>query len=524
MEGLEQKLARLMTPTAEMRRNIDRVLSRELKSELPDGFAFDRDVAHADFKTALLRIYLIVTARRSEMLHDDEDSRGWDGRPVKELGFLDHEQYKAMRLWSEQTLEILRSLDESLLTAREQGILRKAQFRARQHRFDRPHVAEIGDPYLASFYKLPSAVRPFATDGELLLAYNAAMFSEVRSVDRGTLQSFVYNHGAEFDATTLKDNGMSGRLVTSIMKLGHLFKTRVLAHPDRDNRCTVYSADDRAKTWDAFTARLLSNPDGAETMESYAKRHQTVARHKAAAIRELAQATLIALFPPDSPELDATTRADIMRAIEAEDRPAAVLATMTAAMNKKGRSLAAQKFEAAIKQQAMLGGYESGGPLRKDDERQVVEMWQKIRTYLRREYAGYAVDIAALVPDRPTISTELTMNESFASSSGVTIGLKSRENKATLYSTLLHEVKHLIDYASKAVVEGAASEGAASAAQQMVWPRFIDEAMAGESVSLPVARLLAEIDTIRYMAATDATLQVFLRRSCEGSEPTRSIS
>ncbi len=519
LSGLNDKLARLMKPTAAMRQNIDRALTDEFRSELPDGFVLARDVKQADLKRALLRIYLDITDKRADMLHDTPEYKSWDGRPVKEFRYFDHEHDKAMRLWSEETQKILRSLDESRLTPTEQAILTKAKYRPRQHRFDRPHVAEIGDPDFASLYKLGRALRPFATDTDLLSAYNASMFSEVRSVDRGSVQSFAYNYEAEFDETWLKDQGLSDKLAKSILKLGHLFKTRTLAHADKDKRCTLYSADERAKTWDAFTAKMISNADGTETMESYAKRHQPVAERRAAAIRELAKATLDALFPPDSPELDATTRADITRALDAETRPAAVLDTLRSALNKGSSSVAASKLEAAIKQQATVGGYESGGPVRKEDEQQVLEMWQKIRTYLEREYSGYAVDIAALVPKRPTLSTELTVGESFASSGGVTIGLKNSVNKASLYSTLLHEIKHMIDYGSNAVVEGAAWEGAATAVERVVWPRVIETAMANEAASLPIARLVTEIDNVRFTATTDATLQVFLRESCDASEP-----
>ena len=514
LSGLNDKLDRLLKPTDAMRATINRVLGGEFASELPDGFVIDRDVTHDDLKTALLRIYLIRAKQTGSI--------GWDGTALKEFHYADHEHYRAMRVWSEETQRILQSIDQRRLTPVEQAILRKGQYRLRRHRFDAPHVAAVGDPNLGYLYTRDAASRPFATDTDLLNAYNASMFSEVRSVDRGSLVAFVWNYEAEFDEIYLKEQGMPDKLVTSILKLGNLYKTRTLAHEDQDKRCTLYSATDRAKTWDALTASLISNADGTETMESYAKLYQTVAQRRAAATRELAKATLDAIVPPNSPELDSTTRAAIKRALDAETRPAAILDTLRSELNKHpGGSVAASTLDAALKQQVTVGGgYDSGGAPRKEDEQQILEMWQTIRAYLQREYRGYADDIAARVPDRPILLTALIPSSSYATPDGaVSIGLKSSENKAILYAILLHEIKHAIDFRSGAIVEGAAWEGAAVAVMRGVWPRFIDEAMPGDAVSLAIAKLVTDIFNVRFTAGTDATLQVFLRQSCDASEP-----
>jgi hypothetical protein len=80
-------------------------------------------------------------------------------------------------------------------------------------------------------------------------------------------------------------------------------------------------------------------------------------------------------------------------------------------------------------------------------------------------------------------------------------------------------MKHAIDQNSHAAVEGAAWEGAATSIERQVWPLFIEEAMADESEKLPIARLLTEMDNVRFTARTDATLKIFLRTSCGADEP-----
>jgi hypothetical protein len=123
------------------------------------------------------------------------------------------------------------------------------------------------------------------------------------------------------------------------------------------------------------------------------------------------------------------------------------------------------------------------------------------------------LDVAALIPAEPIIVTK--GQNQFTLGGQVTISLETAWNLASLSSTLMHEIKHAIDQNSHAAVEGAAWEGAATSIERQVWPIFIEEAMAGQTALLPVARLKTEIDNVRFTATTDATLKIFLRESCK---------
>ena len=102
------------------------------------------------------------------------------------------------------------------------------------------------------------------------------------------------------------------------------------------------------------------------------------------------------------------------------------------------------KVRDMIKQQPTVGGdYSPGQPVRDADKTQILDMWNKIRAFIKREYSGYRVDIAALVPIEPIIVT--TGDNVFTDGGQVTLALGTATNLASFTSTLMHEIKHAID-------------------------------------------------------------------------------
>jgi hypothetical protein len=344
------------------------------------------------------------------------------------------------------------------------------------------------------------------------------MFAKFREVNRGTLGSFMYNYETEFDKTVLEQHKMPPGLVASVLKLGNLYRTRIFAHPDHDRRCMVYSAEERAADWDTFTARQISNADGQESMESYAETFSKLAQDRVPAMRRLAVDVVNRSFPRGSRMLTEAQRVAVVEQIAAETRPAAMLDTIYAALDKAtGSSTASDSLRVAAKDQPMVGGYADGEPLRAKDNEAIDEMWAKARAYVVKHYSGYDVDLAPLIPTRAKLST--ASEGAFALGGEVNLGLKKAWNKASLYSTVLHEMKHAIDQNSHRAVEGAALEGAATSVERQIWPGFILEAMAGEAERLPLALLITGIDNVRFTATTDATLKLYLRKSCPDSQP-----
>ena len=519
-EGLAAKERALLADrTQAMRENIDRVLGVRFSAELPGGFSLQRDVVNTELANLLVGVYLIEMSGRAYLLYNHPDFRGWDGQKLTELPILDVVERKDLAGYASGIEARLRSLDGTRLTPTEQTVRDKSLFttRAAKHLGD-PPVGPSGSFELAAMHSWPIERRPYTVDHALLEAYNASMFAKVREVNRGTLGSFMFNYETEFDKTVLEEYKLPPGLVAAVLKLGNLYRTRTSAHPDRDRRCTIYSAEQRAAEWDRFTAEQISNADGQESMESYAETFAKLAEARVPAMRQLATDVVNRAFPRGSKLLTEAQRTAVAGQIAAETRPAAMLDTIYAALDKAtGASMASDALKAAAKEQTMVGGYAEGQPLRQQDTAAINEMWEKARAYVVKHYSGYDVDLAPLIPARAKIST--VSEGAFALGGEVNIGLKKALNKASLYSTVLHEMKHAIDQNSHRAVEGAALEGAATSVERQLWPHFILGAMADEAERLPLALLITAIDNVRFAATTDATLQLYLRKSCDDGQP-----
>ncbi|MBF0610547.1 MAG: hypothetical protein HQL55_05410 [Magnetococcales bacterium] len=517
VEGLRKKKTRLISePTPEMMENMDRLLGDLFASETPNGFKMAWDVVKPDLKPLLVNLYLVLTNERGFMLNNKPHFMGWDGLPVQELKILDHENMAAMAAWLQETESGLVALSDASLTTLEKTLRDKAYFTTRRGKhFDRPAVGECGAIMYSSLY----GKRPFANDADLLDAYNASMFAEFREVNVGTLDSFMFNHEGEFNMAWLKSQGMSEQLALNVLKLGRIFLTRLQDHPEKNKRCTIYTPQQRAAIWDAFTACQLTNADGSETMEAYAKLFEQFAAKQLTSIRDISCTALEQTFPDGTGELTPLQKAQVTVKLQQETQPARILETMISALDQAtGGTTASQKVKAAMSALPMVGGnYAAGEPVREEDRRLIHAMWDKLRQFIKREYSGYRVDIASLIPERPIIVT--TGQGQFAVGGKVNLSLAMPRNLASFSSTLMHEMKHAIDQNSQASVEGAAWEGAATAVERQVWPIFIQEAMADQPTLLPFARLKTEMDNVRITATTDATLKIFLREHCWDEEP-----
>lgn len=470
--GLADKERILERPTGAMIDNINLILSATFASELIDGFDLCRDVTNTTLKQMVVRLYLVETSARGLMLLNHDNFKGWDGAPVRGVQLLDHAHIADCAAFLTHAETQLKHIPDEALTETERRIRDKSYFttRARKH-FTRPPVGRCGSFGFSSLYHLNDDICPFTNDSEFLDFYNASMFSEFREVNVGSLEAFLFDFNAEFTKPWLADQGLPEALAANVLKLAELYRTRVLGHPLAHSPFTSFSPEDRACIWDAFTAEMISNPDGTETMEGYAEIHAEIAKRRAADTRALALGVIENLFPMDSPHLTATQRRQVVVHINAETRPAAIITTIYTALDAAtGATSASDSLKKVFDRQARVGGYAAGEPLRPVDKATVLEMWESVRAFIAREYSGYPVDIVALIPEAPSV---LPGSEGCFSVGGeVSIGLKNQWVKASLYSTVMHEIKHAIDQRSRAAVEGAAWEGAATSVERQVWPLY----------------------------------------------------
>ena len=345
--GLDEKLDLLLfAPTDLMAANIDRVLGDALASELATGFKMTRDVTNPELRRQLLRIYLTITDSRGYMLSNHPEYRAWDGRPVRELYLIDHEHYRSMAEWNRKTESDLRKIPDQSLTVVERAIRNKAYFttRAGKH-FDRPALGVSGAPLYSSLYEK----YPFLSDSDLLDAYNVMLITAFREVNVGTMDAFDFDYDAEFNVDWLKSQKIPDVIVNDILKIGKLYRSKMMDLPGIDARCTIYSEADRAANWDAVTADLIANADGSETMRSYAKAYDAVALQRRKHIQEIAVASLKRLFPDGSPILSNEQRARVAEKIAAEARPAMMIDTLIAALDQvTGTTAASTKVKDAL--------------------------------------------------------------------------------------------------------------------------------------------------------------------------------
>jgi hypothetical protein len=495
LSGLKRKENLLFSaPTPAMAENIDRILSVTFASELPGGFQMERDIQNAGLKRLLIRIYLVITDDRGYMLANHPDFKVWDGMPVKELQLLDHEHVMAMAIWQQRTEDGLRKIPDNKLSPLEKAVRAKSYFKTRAGKyFDRPAVAINGSMNYSNLYKLPLEQHPFPSDAALLDAYNASMFTEFREVNVGTLDAFMYDYESEFNQEWLKKQGMSDKLVKNVLKLANLFRTRTQELPAKSSRCTSFLLL-------RGTRIGMRSQRCTETLQSYAKLFGDIAERRLAATQAVGRQTLERLFPDGSPDLTLEQRMQVTEKLLHETRPAMMMDTLLSSLDEvTGTAAASTKVKDAIaKQPTVGGGYSPEQPVRDTDKTQILDMWNKIRAFIKREYSGYRVDIAALIPEEPIIVP--TGQNQFTISGQVNLSLGTAWNLASFSSTLMHEIKHAIDQNSHAAVEGAAWEGAATSIERQVWPIFIEEAMAGQPALLSVARLKTEIDNVRFTA------------------------
>lgn len=535
-EALARKERKLLeAPTPEATANFDRVLQFLMSSEIDEGFVPSRALQSAVLSKQLTRLYLVYVAERRHLLPiANPEFKDWDGSEVREFVVHDERLIGEQKAYAADVESELRRIPEVELNPVERAIREKALFFARQLKRgatgfnaggDDPRQAGTSAGWLYDYVTLYTGRTITRDDESFLRALNAHTFQELLYVNRGTVDTFAWDFDSYVDQGLLSESGLdpkSNATGRDYLALVGWWKDRVLDHPDATRACTVYTPEMRARIWDAFTADNMANADGQETMESYAATYQATVTERLGRMHALAVDAVEASFPAGSPVLSAAQKERVIAAIRAEARPAAILETTYAALDRAtGGRAARAALEADFGKLRSIGGdYAEGETPRPGDVATVDAMWREVKAYLARHYGGLRVDIAALAPAGVRVTTG---DNSFASPAdgSITIGLGRPWLTASLYSTILHEAKHAIDGKSKAPVIGAAWEGGGLAVEELVWPRFIEEVMASEASLLPHYLLGTEIDNVRLTATTDATLKVFLRDSCgEGAPDT----
>lgn len=538
-KGLDEKEARLLDgPSPAMIENYDRIVGWFVASEVPATFKASSDVKSPALAAQLKRLYLAWCATHRDILPStNPEFRDWDGGAVREMLVVDDEtldQQKAFVRDVEAKLVTLQGLEPQ-----DHAIRNKVLFFTRQMKRGTTGF-NLGADDLHQTGGAATRLYDFATsyraDGtgvilkedDLLQALNAMTFLDQKWTNVGTVDAFQTLLGQFTDPGFLAEVGFDPKtlpVAAHYTTLAKWWGERTSALPDATRRCTVYDKADREALWDGFTATNLYDAEGKTTLESYAASYVSLASANLDGVKRIANAALDAAFPPSGADLTAAQRASVRAAIQATTKPAAMVATVTAALDAAtGKPDASKRFSDALGALTVIGGsYAPGDAVSAADKAIVDAMWNDVRAFVKAHYSGYDVDTAALLP--PTVSVT-TGGSSFTGTApgqafaNVSIGIGRPWSKASLYATMLHEGKHAIDIASKAPIQGATWEGGGLATEVLVGDRFVAEVMASESTKLPFYALARAVDDVRLTATTDATLKVLLRKSCTANEPT----
>lgn len=537
-KGLDEKEARLVgAATPPMIENFDRVLKHLFAADVPADFVPSTAVTNAPLLLELKRFYLVYCAeRRHLLLSTNPDFKDWDGGPVTEFLVRDVTATEEQKNYARAVQARIDAIPAAGLSDIEKRIVTKTRFLTRalaqaangfssggnDTRQMSTAAANLYD-FGAFHAQAPGGSKLFTDDNDFLLALNATTFpGPMLYGNVGTADAFVWDQANYVEPEFLKSQGLdlaTSQKAKNFVVLANWWKERVLALPEAQKRCTVYSPAENADIWEAFTADNFSNADGKQTMASYAATYQATVTLRNQRMNGVADMAIDSAFPSG---LTAQKKAQVKAAIHKSTRPAAIVETIVAALDTAtGNTTASVAFKAKLTELTMIGGYAEGEALRPADLQAVNEMYDNVKKYIGVHYAGRTVDIAALLPPSVVVTTS---NGIFAGASPtggatITVGVGTANNKAALYSTLLHESKHAIDFASKASVQGAAWEGAAISAETLVHPKFIAEVMAAEGPKLPFYALSSELANVRTTATTDATLKVYLRKSCGPTDP-----
>ena len=537
--GLREKVYDLLhRPTPEMLAAFDDYVRRRFVEEVPEGYAASSQLSSPALLAALesFYVYSLAVARNDLILYKSLAPVDWDGvSRVESIPIPDRFARDDLRGYGEELLAEVRAIDPATLDEVERAIVGRLTDYVRTLRAGSLTGvgwggADMEAPYLLIYRfddlvasRDPARTGIYQSDDLLLEHANAIVHAPMKWVDVGTVFSTVaYNWTQVMNMARI--NAIIGDTATTEVGKDYLllvswWRERLEAHPDAGAHCTLYTPAEQAGVFESFSADMFFNRDGEHSLASYQAILGDFGASLAGRYRDYAVEAVAAVFPGDG-DLDPAARAQVEAAIRAAPL-GAIQTTITSALTQAtGSPAAAQRFTAAMATLAFIGGYtDPNAPVRPDEIAATSSMYQEVVDFLAARYDRDGFDLRARVPATVTINagpstfTHRTL--------GITVGLGPRRSAAQLYSTLIHEVHHAINYSGDVLVQGLAWEGAAVQAERQLLAPFLRHALAGDPGKVPLYFVDFIVREARFTGTTAATLAVFLRDSCEpGTSPS----
>jgi hypothetical protein len=548
-DALSQKETILLDcPTAEMSAAMDDFY-RKSYAILAADFSL-KDVKNAAFRRALVSNYLgSVAALRATLTYPDgkRPNRDWDGESLFDSTRLpDQQAYWDIKAFNLRVATDLRKIDDAALDVGEKALKQDVLFDSRAHSvgaFSRDsfgggdmesacELIALNNDVVQGYKGDQGRPKIFADDGAVLHEVNAMYLhnTKLKWLDVGNVASApnpdMLCRGSDDDLETFVGKPANNEIAKGIVQLREWWIERLLANPDSRNKCSVYSAADRAAIWEAFSADQRSNNDGATSMNTYMAQVERYRDSKVKSYRGTAKIAIQLVFPDDS-LLSPAQRQQVMAVIDTETafgRFPNLIATALDVAQGTTDGAAASAWKKAIATNVVYfqGGYSESDPVRPEDEATIRAMYDEVRRWVADQYRGYPINIASLF-DKFTFTVTTGNNAATATSTGnITFGVGANRSRMEYYSILLHELRHAVAYAWRAANPNASSviadvgpvvEGSGVAVEDLLLETFLRQALKSDLAYSLYALDYGRRDA-RFVATTDATLQKYFRPGC----------
>jgi hypothetical protein len=541
----------LHCPTPNMKLEIDQYYRFMFKAFIPPKFTLD-DINNQALSDALVRAYLgAIAAGRAVLTYPNGllPNLDWDGDSrFDSIRLPDKDAYEDIKSYNRKVVTALMKIDQSLLGDLEKKLKQYTLFVARSNaegsRGDSYgsdyleqacDIAELNYDVLAGYEGDHRRPLIFKSDEDVLREVNALYLhnTQLKWFDIGTRASAFSYPGCATDRKRINtDIGSpdANLVAKGMILLNKWWKERAGELPAQ--KCTIFSRQDRDRIWDAFSADQQFNNDNSTSMDTYRALLNDYNAEETAHYRKAAREALAQVFPTNE-VLTLTQRERLEAAIDAGANYGAFFDQMPQLIDvtqgTTGGPAARLWNDTVAANVVFIGGnYYAEQPVRTDDNGRIKGMFEEVKSWIARQYVGYAIDVATLFPH---IELEVTTQSNAFTENGtakISIGVGTRRSKAEYYSWLLHELRHAVKYAwqanapDKSLVkddEGPANEGSGVAAEDLLLLPFLKETIRSDTAYVLYV-LQYGIRDARFAGTTDATLKRYLRSSCsDSSEP-----
>ncbi|CAN7704315.1 hypothetical protein LJR098_002558 [Rhizobium sp. LjRoot98] len=543
----------LRCPTAAMNLNINRFLARFTSAAGASNPL--STIKNQDLGQALKKAYLAEYAAKRATLRYPRgavENLDWDGTsPFGSIRLPERKSYADIKDYSLKVADELRGLANDDLSPTEIHFREEALYKMRAYSAG----AFTGDSWggadndsacqlmirnydILGGYQLEQK-RPeiYQNDDEVLLDANAIFLNNMplKWQDVGTWNSakkYCNVTNPSFVAKLVGDPAVNDTAKAMI-----LFKNwwieRIEASPDSKKKCTIYTEGDRELVWTAFSADQQFNNDQSSSLESYNEKVGEYIADRTLQFRDSASTALDLVFP-DPADFSLQDRQTIKEALRQSSAFGAYKDIIPAMLEvidaNSGKSLR-DKWDAAWREDVVeIGGYQPDEQIRKEDIDKINDMFEKTKDWVAKNYNYY--------PNNPknfyhgiSIKVTTSSNSTTTYPGNINIGIGTSRTLYEHYSTILHELRHAMEFARAASGQiltvygadtGPAFEGSGIATEIINLPILANDVFSTPR-SIALNRLAYAMHDARLAATSEATAARYFRSGCSEASSPNSI-